>query len=556
MLEYLHIQNYALVDDLELTLTDGLNVLTGETGAGKSIIIGALELILGKRASGELLRQGVDTGSVEACFRMAGNDTLLRQLERIGIDCPERELIVRRVLSRSGRSRCIVNGSLVTLSNLQEIGELLVDLHGQHDHQSLLHPEVHLDLQDEFAKLGTLRKDMEQGCLQIKEIDRRIEELSGDDREFARRVDMLRHEVAEIDPARLSPQEEESLREEAKRLAHTERLAAETAAANHVLAEGEDDKSDVIDRLNHIARVLDELSEFDPRLKEQADLCRSAVVASEELSRFLAGYSEEIEFDPVRLEEVHARLDLIQSLKGKYGATIEEVLAYAETAREELEKLSGREKQLRELQEEREQAHRKAVETAKKLTEERRSAAKRLTVSVQKELAGLGFDGAGFQVRLTPKKEFDTRGADCVEFFISPNPGEGERPLRKIASGGEISRIMLAMKSALATADKIPTLVFDEIDLGIGGTVAARVAEKLRSVSKNHQVLCVTHLPVIASKARTHFCVEKEDASGRTVTRVRPISQSDRLEEIARMLGGGKAGRQHAKELLAEAGKS
>ncbi len=568
MLAELSIRDFAIIDAIDLRLAPGFNVLTGETGAGKSILIDAVDLLLGGRADPTFVRTGAEAARIEGLFRLDERTQALIApiLEREGLE-GERpdELWLGREVRREGRSICRVNGRTVSLALLKEIGQNLVDIHGQSEHLSLLRVREHLNLLDRYAGLEGERAELAELVHQLRAVRAELEKLRRDERELARRADLLRFQVEEIESARLEPGEEEALLEERTRLANAEQLAALTSEAYALLYEGSDGASAALDLIGQALRALAALAKIDPTTAEIAQAVEAASIQLDDAARTLRHYQDSIEFNPARLNQVEERLDLIRRLKRKYGDSIPDILAYARQAAAELEGLTYSEERVEALRLEEEALLRRIGAKAERLSQARREAALRLAEGIERELTDLRMAGARFAVDIqwvedengVPVGErryaFDATGIDRVEFLVAPNPGEGLKPLVKIASGGETSRLMLALKTVLSRADQTPTLIFDEIDQGIGGRVGVTVGRKLWGIADDHQVLCVTHLPQLAGYGDAHFKVEKQVIGERTVTRVRELDEAGRVEELAQMLGAsGQAVQQSARDILAE----
>ncbi len=558
MLTELTITDFAIIDHLQLDLTPGFVVFTGETGAGKSIIIDAVDLLLGGRSDAAMVRAGAEAARVEGAFRLAGETKAaleeilareeLQDEEAAGVG----EVTLAREVRREGRSVCRLNGRAVSLSLLKEVGQWLVDVHGQSEHLSLLRPREHIFLLDRFADLEGERQAVAETARELAATRRELGELLRGERELARRLDMLDFQINEIAAAKLKPGEDRALLEERTRLANAEKLSALAEEAQQALSDGADDTPSAADLLGEAGRALASLAKIDPTLAAQRD---QALVLSEQfrdLARDLAAYRERIEFNPKRLNAVEERLDLIKNLQRKYGATIDDVLAYAAKAQAERDGLTHAGERLAELQKKEEGLLRRLGQKGSRLSEARRAASEHLAQAVEAELNDLRMEGARFAVDVQwvddpegayvngRRVAFDATGLDRVEFLVAPNVGEGLKPLVKIASGGETSRLMLALKGVLARADRTPTLIFDEIDQGIGGRVGAVVGRKLWGLAAAHQVLCITHLPQLAGFGDQHFKVEKQLSGDerRTVTRVYPLSDQARVGELALMLGG------------------
>lgn len=550
MLETLRIKNFAIIDEIEVDFHPGFNVLTGETGAGKSIVVGALNLVLGARASADVLREGADRATVEALFRVAKTSPrLVRLLESLDVVLEDSALLLSRVVVADGRSRAYAGGKMTPVSALAEIGDELVDLHGQHQHQSLLKTDRQLELLDAFGETASLAAEVAEMVGRLRALDREIADLDRDDRDRARRADFLQHEIQEIDAGQLSLGEEEALKAQLHRITHAEMIHGLAHRVHGALYENEDGAA--VDAIDAALRDLRELQQIDPAFADLADHLEAARGVVESVAMGARARAEHIEFDPQALDAINTRLALIGDLKRKYGANIEEILAYRETAAREVDAYVRRDERLGALRRERQGLARAADQAAKDLSNKRRTAAKRLDRQVTEALQELGMQGAQFQ---TACKEVPLSGdgVDQVEFLLSANAGENPKPLRHVASGGEISRIMLALKAVFAEADRIPTLIFDEIDAGVGGATARKVAAKLSALAKTHQLICITHIPQIAAAADAHYQVSKATVKGRSVARMAQVSEEERVKELARLLDGtvSELSMEHARELL------
>jgi DNA repair protein RecN (Recombination protein N) len=602
MLLRLHIQDLAIIDSLTIDLSRGFTVLTGETGAGKSIILGALNLVLGERASSEDVRTGRPRAVVEALFDISGLETLRAYLAALNLveegasAGPDEalELVIRREVSSEGRSRCLVNGRLLPLGQLREIGDHLIDLHGQHQHQSLLKVELHREILDAFGGKALSRSlaSFRELYGRYEEIEKRLRILDKDERELARQKDLLEYQLNEIDAAGLEPEEDETLEEEIRRLKHADDLLKNSAQANDLLFEGEVVEATAAGLIARGEGLLIDAARLDPSLQEFADRLASARAEIEDIASLLRSYTAGLEHNPARLAEAEDRIHLIRQLKSKYGASIEEILEERDRIEQELHTLTHSREEKERLEAERDRTGKDLVRSAENLSRERKRAGDafskglrallkeldmpeiRFEVRLDRELvapAHKGADqdpdaagadrqdrpGAGICVRFPDGRLYRLleTGVDRVEFLISPNRGEDLRPLRKIASGGELSRIMLSLKVLMRSLDQVPTLVFDEIDTGIGGKTGTRIGEKMADLGKSYQLLCITHLPQIAAQAGAHFAVLKAREGKRTLTRVERLEGDARLEEIARLLGGkadSPIARRHARELLAQ----
>jgi DNA repair protein RecN (Recombination protein N) len=555
MLSELRIRNFALIERLSLRLAPGLNVLTGETGAGKSIIVGALSLLLGERASADVVRAGAERASVEGVFDAAGADAILRLLDERGIDAEGEVLVLKREVAAEGRNRAWINGSPVTASLLGEVGRLLVDLHGQHEHQTLLRRDEQRAILDAYAGAESLAQQVSAAFRRLQEVKQSIAELQARRREVAQRADFLRFQVDEIEAARLVRGEDESLEEVERRLSHSEELLALATSLSEELTVADDALSA---RLAALHRPLEQLVRIDARQASLQELYDTIYYTLEELGSRLSEYAASVEHDPARLEEVRHRQDLIFRLCSKYGGTVAEVIAFGEAARAELDLLDSASFELSALERREETDRANLRQLAEELSARRTAAARELAEEIEQILPELGMSGGRFEVTILPLQEPGAAGAEEIEFRVSLNRGFAPKPLAQVASGGELSRVMLAIKTILARLDAVPTLVFDEVDAGIGGRVALQVGDKLRRVAQTHQVFAITHLPQIAARAHTHLHVEKRESDGRVTTEVTLLDGATRVAEIARMLGGDPERRvslEHARELLASGGK-
>ena len=534
-LSLLRIKNLALVEDLEWQLAPGFTAITGETGAGKSIIIGALQLLLGERTDKSLIRTGADSCTVEAIF--AGEDLkqLNALLEESGVESSDGELIVKRSFSTTGANRQFINGSPTTLAVLKRLGDELVDLHGPHDHQSLLSPERQLALLDAYAHTGDALREFSEAYRKLQSLRAEHASLSTAESAREQEIDLLRHQINEITNASVTTAEEEEISTRYRLASNSRRLLELAAAISRKLSEADDA---ILPQLAETQRLLRDLEKIDPEKSTLADAHAACVVELSEISRALGQYAEQLDLDPAQLATLEERVTLFETLKRKYGGSIEEVIAFGERAAERMRKIEGRDAELERLSHEIEGARGAVERIGHALHKARSKAAPKLTENIRANLRDLGFRQSEFEVKLTALEEARAAGFDSVELLFSPNPGEPLKPLRLIASSGEISRLMLAIKSSLAAQDAIPLLVFDEIDANVGGEIANAVGEKMRKLAADHQVLCITHLPQVAAAAATQFVVTKEVVGGRTHSRLSEVAGKARQEEIARMLGG------------------
>ena len=564
MLKELRIENFAIIDELEILFAPNLNIFTGETGAGKSIIIDAVEALLGGRVDSSMIRAGEDRANLEGVFEIPPqNKTALHEIlqrEEL-LDDPDLVLLGREIRS-TGRNIARVNGRATSTNLLRELGEYLVDVHGQSEHLSLLRVKQHQSLLDNFAHaiqavdpksnqaIETLIADYAALYQQFHALQRELEHLQTAEQDAARRADLLTYQINEIESARLRPNEEAELQEERNRLANAEGLASLTQQALQALDESNPETPAASDLIGQVETALINLARLDPSQEELAAQAQALVEDLAEIASALRAYQDTIEFNPRRLDQVEERLDLIHNLKRKYGASIDRVLKFAAQAKQDLEEITHASERIQELEIRRNQLLSQIGETGQALARARRAAGERMAKEIENELVDLQMPGARFQVEYRPIPEaplaplpdggqtgFDALGIERIEFLIAPNPGEGFKPLVKIASGGETSRLMLALKNVLAQADQVPTLVFDEIDQGIGGRVGAVVGKKLWQLAEQHQVLCITHLPQLAAFGEAHFRVAKAQDAGRTTTQVSFLDDEERLSELAQMMG-------------------
>jgi DNA repair protein RecN (Recombination protein N) len=598
MLAELNISNFAIIDKLYLRLGHGFNALTGETGAGKSIIIDAVGALLGSKIGPEFVRHGAQSARVEGQFDLttmqpAPLDALRSILHEGGLadsdDGTDDAVIVSREINASGRTVARVNGRMVNLPTLQQIGELLVDVHGQSEHVSLLRSSTHIDLLDEYAGLSSERRAMSDLVTRLRGVLKELRDLQRDERELARRADLLTFQVEEITTAGVQPNEDEELAQERSRLANSERLSSLCDSIYALLIESGDEEARYATRggrggvaplsstsardvLADASAMLAELARLDSSMEGHQATLDSIYDSVEELGRTMRNYRESVEHDPSRLEEIEERISLLHELKRKYGPTLADVIAFGERAADELDTITHSEERVAALQEESERLAQEIGELGARMSGIRDEAGEGLSRAVELAIKDLLMGAARFKVDITqspatdgvpiPGREgrwaYSDKGVDRVEFLISPNPGEPLKPLAKIASGGETSRLMLALKSILSEADLTPTLVFDEVDVGVGGRSGAVVGEKLWALTSSHQVLCITHLPQIAAFADNHFKITKMVAGDRTRTQVEELSAQEQEQEVAAMIGGtpvSKAALENAREMMKDASK-
>ncbi len=574
MLTELYIRNFAIIDELRLPIAPGFNVLTGETGAGKSIILDAVTLVLGGRADLTAIRAGCSEAHVEATFTLspAAQVMIAPLLADEGLDDEAGDaLLLARELRANGRNISRVNGRTVTLALLRQIAAPLIDIHGQGEHLSLLKPRSHLPLLDSYARLTAERTAVAREVNQLHKLQRELEALRRDERILAQRIDMLQFQVKEIDAAKLEPGEEEELRAERARLANVEQIMRHAGEALRLMNGIDDDSQSIGDMVGQAERALDQLARFDASRVSLLERWQGLAFQLEELVTELDDYQQELEFNPARLNEVEERLELIASLKRKYGPDIPAVLALRDRAAAELETINRSEERAAELDAAQDRYLRRVGQMAQALSQKRRAAAEKLSAVAEQQLADLRMEGTRFQVdfQVEPLEDgayvgeqrlaFDQTGIDRAEFLLSTNPGEPLKPMAKIASGGETARLMLALKTALTAVDATPTLIFDEIDQGIGGRVGDIVGRKLwrLTAAAEHQVIVVTHLPQLAGYGDVHYRVRKQVNDGRTITAVQQLDDDGRIEELAAMLGTqGEHARGGAANILQQAAKA
>ena len=555
MLEHLHIRNVALIKESEISFGDGLNILTGETGAGKSMIIDSLQFALGGRAGKDFLRHGEKQAAVEALFSVQ-SQALTEKLAENGI-APEEDgtLLITRTLSEAGKSVCRINGSTVTVGMLKEIAEDMIDIYGQHEHQSLLNPVKHIRLLDRFcgAGFGEAMEEYKNSRQRLKDLEKQLAILIGDESQREQRMDMLLFQKEEIEAAELQEGEEDALLEQKKRLSSMERLIRLTGESVTLLYDGDDRAPSACDQLGDALAKLREAAEYDAALSPLADALADGYAAVEDCARELKREAEKQEADPEELERIEERLQLFYKLKRKYGGSIEAVLEFYEKAVQELEFLSNSSEKAAELSAKKAEEEKRLSALAETLTARRRATAEQVEEQIETALHDMEMKHARFHIQIEEKADWGADGKDKVEFLISANAGEPLKPLAKIASGGEMSRVMLALKTVLVDADEIGTFIFDEIDTGVSGRTARRVGEKMRFLGGKRQLLRITHLPQIAAMADNHFLIEKESDAGETVTRVTALDEEGAVREVARLMNDvTETTLAAARELLAE----
>ncbi|OGO87136.1 MAG: DNA repair protein RecN [Clostridiales bacterium GWE2_32_10] len=555
MLTYINIKNIALIEELELELGEGLNILTGETGVGKSIIINSINFALGTRVNKELVRQGCEYGYVELVFQVKGD--ISKDIEQLfDIEIGDNEVIISRKISESGKNICKINGETVTVSMLKDLTDYLIDVHGQHEHQSLMNAKKHIDILDQFCEkeAASYKERLKEECDRYSEIKKKLNLLVGNDLERERKLDLLKFQIDEINGARLLENEEEELNEKRKILSSSEKLMSGIGKVYKILY----DEPSVIDQAGKCLSELEYLAGIDEKISGFHAILKDAYIQLEEVASSVREYAENIDHSPEALDKVEKRLDEIYNLKRKYGKSIEEILSYNERLQEELDFIEGSEEQITKLKQEEVQIETEIMEFCEQISYIRRESAIKVKEKIEDILNDLEMKNARFEVDFKRKQSFDKNGYDEVEFLFSANIGESLKPLDKIASGGEMSRVMLAIKTVLADTDNIETLIFDEIDTGISGLTAQKVAEKMAILSKTHQLICITHLPQIAAMADNHYSIQKSIVADKTITSVKMLNKADTIIEIARLITGAEATEltlKHAEEMKEMANK-
>lgn len=555
MIRELSIRHFAIIEELHIDFSHGFHALTGETGAGKSILIDALGLVIGGRASADFVRHGKEKAEIEAVFDCEPNEQLAQILMEHGIELDEGSLLIRREILANGKSSCRMNGRLITLGVLKQIGSYLVAIHGQHEYQKLSHIEEHLEWLDQYggSELLHLRKEYQENYYKYVQIERELAKFNRNEQELEQRIDLLEYQLQEIGDTKLIPGEDEELETERRRLAHMEKLMAHVGRSYQYIYG--DQRG--LDLVQQALSELESVADLDPQLQAMYDQLVVVTDQLDDIVRNISDYQDALEFDPKRLEEVQERAHHIQQLKRKYGETIPDILKYQEKIAAELEQLTDRDERKDELEYQRDLYKERLLATAPKITQLRKQAASELEMKVERELADLHMGSTIFRVVFAPAEDRRVRlthtGQDSVEFQIAPNPGEPLRPLAKIASGGEMSRIMLALTCIFADVDQIDTLIFDEVDTGVSGRAAQAIAEKIAYISQRSQVLCVTHLPQVACMADHHFYISKQSTENSTRTNIDRLDHSGRVLELARMLGGVEVTdktKDHAAEMI------
>lgn len=556
MLQELTIDNLAIIDHLSLSFENDMTVLTGETGAGKSIIIDAVGLLAGGRGSQEFIRQGADKLRIQGQFLTSKNDKLEDVLTELGIDFNDQTLIIKREIHRNGRNTVRVNGTLVNTGELKRIGSNLVDIQGQNEHQLLMQPDQHLTLLDEFAKnkLSEVSKKYQDEFSNYQKIKQTINKKQTNEKQWAQRLDMLKFQVKEIETAELLPNEEDELITEKDRLSHYQQIFTALKMASGAL-NGDEENSSGLDQIASAMNSIQDISQFDKEFSDLSDSITNAFYTLQDSATEVGRQLDGLEFDEGRLDEIEARLQVITDLKKKYGDSVEQILSYYEQIKSELDSMEQLSDDSDQLETTFNQSEQRLIEIGNDLTTKRKQAAEKLTIAIHQELKELFMEKAQFEVRFLPHEDqkFYSTGMDQIEFYIRTNPGESMGPLGKIASGGELSRVMLALKTIFAQSQHITSIIFDEVDTGVSGRVAQAMAEKIKTISEHSQVLCITHLPQVAAMASHHLFISKNIANNRTTTSVELLDREERVTELARMLSGSKITKltlEHADELL------
>ena len=550
MLSLLKIKNLALVDDLTWELAPGLIGVTGETGAGKSIIVGALKLILGERADRTLIRTGEETCTVEASFHLKDTRAIDAVVTEAGLEpCENNELLIKRVISASGANKQFVNCSPVTIQVLKSIGEFLVDLHGPHDHQSLHSRERQIDMLDKYIGIEELLSKYSTAWRSWRTAVTELDDLQHSERASQQQIDMLRHQIQEITDAALKPGEDEEIESRHRIAANGARLAELCGGLTDRIADGE---GSVLEALREVGKMIHDLEKIDPTATRLFEEFESAQIALREIENNVRDYADELEIDPREFSRLEDRMSVLQSLKRKYAPTLAEILSYQAECETKLARIEGRSEEIERLQALITQRRADVDKAGKAISKKRTEAAPKLSKEIATHLTDLGFKRSVFEVQLASVTEPQKHGFEEVDFLFAPNPGEPLKPLRLTASSGEMSRVLLAVKSALARQDAVPLLVFDEIDANVGGNIAEAVGRKMSALGKTHQVIAITHFPQVASLAQSHFRVTKEVEGNRTRSTITEVKTDERLDELARMLGGSQdSARKHAASLLA-----
>ena len=555
MLSELSVKNFALIEKLNIEFKSGLTVFTGETGAGKSIILDALDILMGARAYTEIIRTNKKSAYIEALFHPNKKDEINQILKQNGIEAEDDMLLISREINQDGRNKGRINGQLVTVSLIQEIAPFLVDVHGQHEQQSLLNDDTHLMILDQYIKndINELKNEIKEDYKNINKLKSKLNSIDIDEQSRARKIDLYKFQIDEIKKAELEPNEDEELFKEYKKLSNLEDIYALLGEIDNLISSSDYNQEGMMDKIGHYMKSLEEYTDYDDKLNNFHQIIRDVYYMLEELSFDLDDYITNVEFDQNRLSQVEERLDLINKLKRKYGDSIEEIIEYKEDLEEKLNNLKNQTEHIQQLKQDLEKLHKKYDKKAKELSKLRKKFAQDFTLDIEDELKDLAMKKAKLKVEFNNKKRSED-GIDDIRFLISTNPGEDLKPLSKIISGGELSRIMLAFKNIMADIDRVETIVFDEVDKGIGGKTAQKMAEKLYRISKKRQVICVSHLPQVASMGDNHYYINKSTGQDKkTVTNIKGLDQDDIIKELARMLGGVKltdTTKSHAREML------
>ncbi len=542
MLEHLHIKNVALITESEIDFEKGLNILSGETGAGKSMVIDSLNFALGERTNSNFLRKGEKMALVEAVFTVK-EEEILKKLEENGIPIEEDgTILLTRTMNQTGKTICRINGNVVTVGMMKECAEGLLDIHGQHQHQSLLNTAKHIQILDQFCgkKLEEAKEDFEVSYKAFQEIEKSLSKLLGDEQQRTRKIDLLQFQIEEIAQAKLHIGEEEELLETKRRLMNGEKIRNLTENSLCFLYHGTEMQSSSIDQLSRALQEVADLTKYDEKINHIYETLSSVYAQMDDVVRDLKHYSDTIIEEPEGLENVEERIQLIYHLKKKYGNNIEEILEFYQDATQELDFLLNSEEMVQQLNEKKKKVEKELLQKAEKLSSIRIEKAQEIQKEIEQQLWDLEMKYGKFVISIEDKKEITQNGKDKVEFLISANAGEELKPLTKIASGGEMSRVMLALKTVLAKADKIEVFIFDEIDTGVSGRTAQKVAEKMAFIAKTHQIICITHLPQIAAMADHHLLIEKNMEEQKTITTVTALDKEKSVSEIARLIGGAK----------------
>lgn len=554
MLVDLRVKNFALINELEINFEEGLNVMTGETGAGKSIIIGAMEILLGARASTDIIRSGTERAYIEAVFEPSKIVEINKHLDQVGIEADPKVVLLSREVRRNGRNRSRINGQLATVGMIKEISKYLVDIHGQHEHQLLLDSSSQLQLLDEFIAYEEygMRKQVQEDYKRLNEIENKLSEIEIDEAEKARQMDMLEFQIDEIETANLKPNEIKELDKEYKLLTNIEDIYATIGNLQDNVNSEDYNTEGILDKMGNYMKELETIKDFDSRLDDFYNIVKDIYYKLEDLSYQLNDYHDNLEFDQARLDKIEERISLITTLQRKYGQTAEEILDYKIKLENNLNELKSQDKMIESLKEEQKELREDYYIVAKKLSNLRQEKAKEFENLIAKELQELAMEKAEFKIEFE-EKEPGLNGIDKIEFMITTNPGEELKPLAKIASGGELSRIMLALKTIIAHIDQVDTMIFDEVDSGVGGKTAQKMAEKLALIAKRRQVMCITHLPQIASMGDNHYFINKQNDEDKTFTKIVLLDEKGKKNELARMLGGVETTEttmKHAQEMI------